>query len=138
MRVRRRLLRLRNPDNNFSGFGSLQVFASYFLDQPRIGLQRTNLIAKFDVFLIEAVQIFLHLLYFILRAPHCNKAMRTKNVVNEKRQNKKPRLVASMLASQSLSKEFVLKLTGARRTGRHPRSKDRLKLGPWLFRPQQL
>jgi len=74
----------------------LKVFARDFLDEPRIGLQRPHLIAKVGVFLIQPVQVFFHAIDFSLRAPHGNKPVRPKNVVNHKRQNEEAQNRAAM------------------------------------------
>ena len=83
MRVRRRLLRRRNPDDDFAGPGALQIFARDFFDEAGIGLERANLVAKFEVFLIEAVQILSDPVDFALRAAHGDKAVWAEDVVND-------------------------------------------------------
>jgi hypothetical protein len=87
VRVRSRLLRRWDPDNNFARFGALEIFARDFFDKPRVSLQRSHQVAKLRILLIQARQIFCHAIDFTLRPTHSDKTMRAENVVNHKREN---------------------------------------------------
>jgi len=87
VRVRHRRLRRRNPDDDFARLGALEIFAGDFFDQAGIGLERANLIAEFEVLLIQTVQILFDSVDFVLRAAHGDKAVRAEDVMNDEGEN---------------------------------------------------
>lgn len=113
MRIRprlRSLLRRWNPYNDFTWLRTLQVFTRDFLDKAGIRLQRANLVTKLEVFLVKAIQISLHSLDLILCSPHRNKTVRSKNVVNHQRQNKKSKHGPAMAFQKSAEPGFAFRL----------------------------
>jgi len=83
----RQQLRLRNFYDDFAWPRENQLFAGDFFDEARIGLQRSHLIAQFQVLLVQAIQIFFDSVNFALRAAHGDKAVRTEDVVYDQREN---------------------------------------------------
>jgi hypothetical protein len=80
------LRQLRDPYDDFAGFGALQFLTGNLLDGVRIGLQRFHFLTQLNVFGIQPVNIFAHPLDLILRATHGNKTVRAKDIVHHQRQ----------------------------------------------------
>ncbi len=88
---------LGDADDDFSGFGALQLLASDSLDRVRIGFQGFDLIAELDIFGVESVDVFADFSDFDLSVAHRDKAMRAENIVNDEREDEQTEHCAAML-----------------------------------------
>jgi len=66
----------------------LQIFARDLFNQPRIGFQRANLIAQFQIFFVQAIQVLSDSIDLALRPPHSDITVRPEHVVHDQCQHK--------------------------------------------------